>query len=140
MKTAAQAAQNWSGSSARAQSAFVAGVQSTTKDQAALAVAAQARLVQGFNDAVNSGRWARGVQRGGTGYWKSQTEAKAANYGVGFAAGANNFQAAITKIIQLEQSVVSSLPARGDINANLQRANAFALAMHQAKGTLGARA
>ena len=139
MKSAAQAAQNWSGSSARAQSAFVAGVQATTKDQAALAVAAQARLVSGFNDAVNSGRWARGVQRGGTGYWKSQTEAKAANYGVGFAAGANAFQAAITKIIQAEQSIVSSLPQRGDINANLQRANAFALGMHQLKGTLGAR-
>jgi len=139
MKTAAQAAQNWSGSAGRAQTAFVAGVQATQKDQAALAVAAQARLVQGFNDAVNSGRWARGVQRGGTGYWKSQTEAKAANYGTGFAAGASNFTAAITKILAAEQSIVSSLPARGDINANLQRANAFALAMHQQKGSLGAR-
>ena len=114
-------------------------MQSTTKDQAALAVAAQARLVQGFNDAVNSGRWARGVTRGGTGYWKAPTEAKAANFGVGFAAGANAFQAAITKIIAAEQSITSSLPARGDINANLQRANAFALGMHQLKGTLGAR-
>jgi hypothetical protein len=139
VKNAATAASNWSGSAPRAQAAFVAGVQSTTKDQAALAVAAQARLVTGFNDAVNSGRWARGVQRGGTGYWKSQTEAKAANFGTGFSAGAGNFAAAITKIIAAEQSIVSSLPARGDINANLQRANAFALGMHQLKGTLGAR-
>lgn len=139
MKNAQTAAQNWSASSARAQSAFVAGVQATQKDQAGLAVAAQARLVQGFMDAVNSGRWARGVQRGGTGYWKQQTEAKAANYGTGFAAGANNFSAAITKIIAAEQQIVNSLPARGDINANLQRANAFALGLHQLKGQLGAR-
>jgi hypothetical protein len=139
VKTAAQAAQNWSGSAGRAQTAFVAGVQATTKDQAALAVAAQARLVQGFNDAVNSGRWARGVQRGGTGYWKSQTEAKAGNFGTGFAAGANNFSLAINKIIQAEASIVNTLPARGDITANLQRANAFALGMHQLKGTLSAR-
>jgi hypothetical protein len=139
VKSATTAASNWSGSAARAQTAFVAGVQATTKDQAALAVAAQARLVQGFNDAVNSGRWARGVQRGGTGYWKSQTEAKAANFGTGFSAGAGNFAAAITKILAAENSIVSSLPARGDINANLQRANAFALGMHQLKGTLGAR-
>jgi hypothetical protein len=140
VKTAAQAAANWSGSSARAQTAFVAGVQSTQKDQAGLAVAAQARLVQGFNDAVNSGRWARGVQRGGTAYWKSQTEAKAANFGVGFAAGANAYSASAQKILAAEQSIVSSLPQRGDINANLQRANAFALGMHALKGQLGARA
>ena len=139
MKTAAQAAANWTGASTRAQAAFVAGVQATTKDQAALAVAAQARLLAGFNDAVNSGRWAAGVTRGGTPYWKQQTEAKQANYGVGYSAGAANFTAAITKIINAEQAIVSSLPARGDINANLQRANTFALALHQLKGQLGAR-
>ena len=139
MKSASQAQQNWTGAAGRAQPAWVAGIQSTQKDQAALAVAAQARLVQGFNDAVNSGRWARGVQRGGTGYWKAQSEAKAASYGLGYQTGGNNFGAAIAKIIAAEQSIVSSLPQRGDINANLQRANAFALGMHQLKGTLGAR-
>lgn len=139
MKSAATAAANWTGSQARAQTAFVAGVQGTQKDQAGLAVAAQARLVQGFMDAVNSGRWARGVQRGGTAYWKQQTEAKANNYGTGFGAGATNFSTAIGKILAAESQIVASLPARGDINANLQRANAFALSMHQLKGSLGAR-
>ena len=139
MKNAQTAAANWTGAAGRAQAAFVQGVQSTTKDQASLAVAAQARLVQGFNDAVNSGRWAAGVQRGGTAYWKQQTEAKQSNYGTGYSAGAANFNAAIQKIINAEQAIVSSLPARGDINANLQRANTFALALHQLKGQLGAR-
>ena len=139
MKNATQATANWTGAAGRAQQAFVTGVQSTTKDQASLAVAAQARLIAGFNDAVNSGRWAAGVQRGGTAYWKQQTEAKQANYGVGYSAGAGNFTAAITKIINAEQAIVSSLPARGDINQNLQRANTFALALHQLKGQLGAR-
>jgi len=139
VKNAQQAASNWTQSAGRAASAFVQGVQQTTKDQAGLAVAAQARLVQGFNDAVNSGRWAAGVQRGGTAYWKQQTEAKAANYSTGFSAGANNFQAAISKIINAEAAIISALPPRGDINANLQRANAFALALHQQKGNLGAR-
>lgn len=139
MKTAAQAAANWTASSGRAQSAFVQGVQATQKDQAALAVAAQARLVAGFNDAVNSGRWARGIQRGGTSYWKQQTEAKAGNYGTGFAAGATNFQQAIGKIIAAEQQLVSSLGPRGDINQNLDRARQFALGLHQLKGQLGAR-
>lgn len=139
MKNAADAQSNYAASSGRAQGAWVKGIQSTTKDQAALAVAAIPRMVQGFNDAANSGRIARGLQRGGTGYWKSQSEQKAGAYGLGIQNGASNFATAITKILAAEQNIVNSLPARGDINANLQRANAFALGMHQLKGTLGAR-
>jgi hypothetical protein len=133
VKTAAQAAANWSGASGRAQSAWTAGINATQKDQAQLAAAAQPRYLQGVQDAVANNRFANGVLRRGTQYWKSQSEAKAGNY-----AGSNNFQSAITKILAQEASIVSSLPSRGDINANLQRANQFALAMHQAKGTLGA--
>ena len=138
MKTAAQAAQNWSNSAGRAATAFVQGVQSTTKDQAALAVAQQATLLANFNAAVTSGRWAAGVQRRGTQYWKQQTEAKSANYSQGFTAGTQNFTSAIGKIIAAEQNLVQSLPPRGDINQNLQRANAFALGLHSLKGQLGA--
>lgn len=140
MKTAAQAAANWQGSAGRAATAFTEGVNSTTKDQAALAVAQQATLVANFNNAVNSGRWAAGVQRRGTAYWKQQTVAKAANFSQGFQAGAANFQSAIGKVIAAEQGIVGSLPPRGDINQNLQRANAFALAMHSQKGNLKAGA
>lgn len=138
MKTAQQAGQNYRDSAGRAQAAFVAGVTSTTKDQASLAVAAQSRLLTNFTSSVTSGRWAAGVQRRGTGYWKSQTEKKASNYGTGIAAGGDNFTSAIGKILAAEANIVGSLPARGDINANLQRANAFALGMHQLKGQLGA--
>jgi hypothetical protein len=138
VKTAAQAAANWSGASGRAQSAWTAGINATQKDQAQLAAAAQPRYLQGVQDAVANNRFANGVLRRGTQYWKSQSEAKAGNYATGYSAGSNNFQSAITKILAQEASIVSSLPSRGDINANLQRANQFALAMHQAKGTLGA--
>jgi hypothetical protein len=139
VKTAQQAASNWTASAGRAQAAFAEGVQNTQKDQASLAVAAQARLVANFNDAVNSGRWAQGVQRGGTAYWKQQTQAKAANFGVGFSAGASAYTAAAQKILAAEAQIVGSLPSRGDINANLQRANAFALGMHSLKGQLKGR-
>jgi len=138
VKNAQQAAQNWTNSAGRAATAFSEGVQSTTKDQAALAVAQQATLLNNFTAAVSSGRWAAGVTRRGTAYWKSQTIAKAANYSTGFTAGASNFASAIQKIISAEQGIVSALPPRGDINQNLQRANAFALAMHSQKGNLGA--
>lgn len=121
MKTAQQAAANWSASSGRATTAYTEGVRSTQKDQAGLAVAAEARLLQGFNESVSSGRWRSGVMRGGTAYWKSQTEKKATNYGTGFAAGADNFQQAITKVMNAVNGIVPSLPPRGDVNQNIQR-------------------
>jgi|SRR5579859_4472905 len=139
MKTAAQAAANWSGSSGRAITAYQDGVQSTTKDQAALAVAAGARYVAGVNDAYSSGRWAAGIQRGGTQYWKSQTVAKAGNYTTGFTAGANNYAAAAQKVMAAIAQGVSNLPPRGDINQNLQRVQSLDLYLHSLKGQLGAR-
>lgn len=139
MKTAQTAASNWSASGARAGTAYQEGVATSTKDQAALAVAAIPRMVQGFNQAANDGRIARGLTRGGTAYWKSQTQAKSANYINGFTAGGNNYSQAAAKFMPAIASIVGSLPARGDINQNLQRANALALALHSQKGNLGAR-
>lgn len=138
MKTAAQAAANWTASAGRAATAFTQGVESTQKDQAALAVAQQATLLNNFTQAVTSGRWAAGVTRRGTAYWKSQTVAKATNYSTGFQAGASNYSQASQKILSALGNIVPSLPPRGDINQNLQRANALALALHQQKGNLGA--
>ena len=77
--------------------------------------------------------------RGGTGYWKSQTEKKSANYGVGFAAGAAAQAAAIQKIMQALATGVANLPPRGDINQNIQRSASLALYLHGLKGQLGAR-
>lgn len=138
MKTAQQAGSNWSGAATRATPNFVAGVQSTQKDQAALAVAQQATLLQNFTQAVQSGRWAAGVTRRGTAYWKQQTEAKQNNYQQGYTAGANNYAAAAAKFMPAIAQGVASLPPRGDINANLQRSNSLALYMHGLKGQLGA--
>jgi hypothetical protein len=139
VKTAQAAASNWSGSAGRAQTAYTEGVNNTQKDQAALAVAAEARLLQNFQTAVTSGLWRTKVMAGGTGYWKQQTQAKAANYGVGFSAGANNYSQAAAKFIPAIGNIVAQLPPRGDINQNLQRSAALALGLHALKGQLGAR-
>ena len=138
MKSASQSVQNWTGAASRAATAWTDGIQSTTKDQAALAAAAQPRWLQGVQDAAANNRFANGVTRRGTAYWKSQSQAKAANYQVGYTAGSNNFSSAIGKILAAEANIVSSLSPRGDINANLQRAQQFALAMHGYKGQLKA--
>lgn len=138
MKTAAQAATNWSASSGRASTDYVAGITGTTKDQAALAVAAGPRYIAGVTDAYNSGRWQAGLQRGGTPYWKQQSEKKAANYTTGYSAGASNYQQAAQKVMSAIAQGVANLPPRGDINQNLQRSASLATYLHSLKGTLTA--
>ena len=138
MKTAAQAAQNWQNAAGRATTDYVAGVNSTTKDQAALAVAQQATLLNNFTQAVTSGRWAAGVTRRGTAYWKQQTEAKSQNYATGYSSGAGNYSAAAAKVMAAIAQGVANLPPRGDINQNLQRVQSLDLYLHSLKGQLGA--
>jgi hypothetical protein len=138
VKTAQQASQNWQNAAGRATTDYVAGVNATTKDQAALAVAQQATLLQNFNNAVTSGRWAAGVQRRGTAYWKTQTEKKAPNYSAGYSAGAANQASAMVKVMAAIAQGVASLPPRGDLNQNLQRVVSLDTYLHSQKGTLGA--
>lgn len=138
MKTAAQAAANWAGSAPRAQTAWQEGVQGYNGDWAGATVRQQAVMLQNLNTAVQRGDWADGINRKGTNGWKNDTLAKQANFGVGFNAGAQRQAAAIAKIIQAEQSIVSSLPPRGDFNANVQRSVSVQTQLHALKGTLGA--
>lgn len=138
MKTAAQAAANWQASAGRAQTAFTEGVQNFTGDWAGRTTAQQANLLNNFQQAVTSGRWANGVQRVGTGGWKQATQDKAANYGVGFNAGAQKQAAAAQKIMSALGNIVGSLPPRGDFNQNVQRSVAVQTQLHALKGTLGA--
>lgn len=138
MKTAQQAAQAWSGSAGRAATNYSEGVANFSGDWAGATTRQQAVMQTNWQQAVSSGRWAAGVNNTGTQGWKSATQAKTANYSTGFQAGAAKQAAAITKIMNFLGSAVPSLPQRGDVNANLQRANALALALHAQKGNLGA--
>jgi hypothetical protein len=138
VKTAQQAAANYTASAGRAQADWLAGIQGTSKDQAALAVAAGARYIQGVQEAYSSGRWAAGLNRRGTGYWKSQSEKKQSSYGTGITAGSGNYANAAAKLLPAIQNIVQSLPARGDINQNLQRSAGLALALHSQKGSFKA--
>ena len=140
MKSAATANANWTNAAARAGTAWTQGIQATTKDQAALAAAAQPAWLAGVQAAAAANRFANGVTKRGTAYWKSQSEAKAPSYGLGYTAGANNQLAAITKILNAMGPIVSGLPARGPAGSpqNLQRVAQLDNALHQLKGTLGA--
>ena len=138
MKTAQQAAQNWTNSAGRAQTEYQTGVENYNGDWAGATTRQQAAMTSNWNAAVSSGRWAAGVNSVGTNGWKSATVARIQNYGVGFQAGATKFTTAIGKIISAEQNIVNSLPPRGDYNANKNRATSFMDQMHALKGQLGA--
>lgn len=139
MKSAQQAASAWAQSAGRAATNYGEGVANYSGDWAGSTVRQQSVMQTNWQQAVSSGRWAQGVQATGTNGWKSATQSKTSNYTTGFSAGASNQAAAIAKIMQFMGSAVPSLPPRGDINQNLQRANALALALHGQKGNLGAR-
>jgi hypothetical protein len=138
VKSAQQAAEAWVSSAGRASSNWATGVQNYNGDWAGATTAQQAVMQTNWQQAVSSGRWAQGVQNRGTGGWKSATQAKAANYSVGFQAGAQRQASAIAKILNAEQNIVNSLPPRGTFEQNVQRSVAVQTALHSLKGTLGA--
>lgn len=135
VKPASAWSANWTGSSGKATTNYQAGVEAYNGDWAGATTAQQATMQANWLASVNNGTWANGVQNKGTNGWKSDTVAKMANYGVGFTAGASAYSAAASKLQPFMQNAVNSLPPRGDINANLQRSAALALALHNAKGT-----
>lgn len=52
----------------------------------------------------------------------------------GAQAAQSDFAVTLGKILQAERSIVSSLPSRGDVEANIQRSAAFIRAMAATKG------
>jgi hypothetical protein len=85
-------ADSWSGGVSGAQQKYTDGIQNTTVDVAQRAIAQQAALLANFQQAVNSGEWARRLAAKGTSGWKAAAIAKAANYGTGATAGKAAYQ------------------------------------------------
>lgn len=139
MKTAAQAAAAWVASQGRATQAYNEGVANYSGDWAGATARQEAVMLANLTQAVTSGRWRDGVNSTGTAGWKQQTQAKSANYGVGFSAGAARQAAAAQKIQQALASIVPALPARGTFEQNKIRATTLMDALHAQRGTLGAR-
>lgn len=126
---------NWTTKSAGAQQAFVDGVNNTTVDPTQRAIANQSGLLSGFNNAVNSGYWARRLAAVGKAGWQSKTIAKASNYGTGIAAGKDAYSAAMSTwlpIIDQTAAQAKNMPG-GSLGNNLARANYFATQLYNRK-------
>lgn len=138
VKPASAWASNWSGSAGKATQNYTAGVDAYSGDWVQATVSQQVTMQQNWLASLSNGTWAAGVQAKTTQGWKADTVAKQANYGVGFQAGASKYSAAAQKLQPFMASAVAALPPRGDINANLQRSNSLAMALHQNRGSFRA--
>lgn len=135
VKPASAWGQNWTASAGKASANYQTGVEAYNGDWAGATTAQQATMQSNWLAAISNGSWAAGVNARGTNGWKQATVAKMANYGTGFQAGASNYNTAAAKLQPFLVNAVASLPPRGDINANLQRSAALAMALHQAATT-----
>jgi hypothetical protein len=125
----------WQQGAGGAQQKYVDGIRNTTKDPIAAAVNASQSMLQNFQASVTSGRWQRAITAVGKAGWQAASEAKAANYGVGIAAGTTAYEQAMqTWLPRINQaaSAVQQMPS-GTLALNLARANAFATALYNAK-------
>lgn len=138
MKTAQQALQNWQNSAGTAAANWQSGINNYTGDWAGTTVNAYQNWVSGLANAQALGLWQRGVQAAGTSGWKSAAQAKAANYSTGFQAGSQEYQQAITKVMNALQTIVPALPPRGTYQQNVLRATTLMDNLHALKGQLSA--
>lgn len=135
MADLAQTVQRWAESAGTAQTRYSEGVQATQVDVVGRAVAAEAKLLSGFQQAVSSGYWRRRISEVGTPGWKAATVAKASNYATGIAAGRDRYQQAMQTwlpIIQSAAAQVQSMP-NNSFQDSLNRMTAYATALHNAK-------
>lgn len=130
---AQQLADKWSRRLQAAGPDIAAGVDRTTKDPGALAAAAKPLWVAKMADPATANAWATNVAKVGAASWKDAMKNK----------GIPRLQTGVARAVQTKiprwTSLLSAVDAavadanahpRGDINANLQRANTFALSMH----------
>lgn len=129
--TADQVAAKWNTNAGAASQYWVSGVQSVTVSPG-LAAAAQADI-WAANVAAAKQKWQTKLSNMSLQSWQSMTVAKGqARYAAGVTAAQSKYQSAITKVLAAEKSIVSSLPARGNVEANIARSAAFQRAMSAA--------
>ena len=135
MADLAQTVSRWKEAASLGQQRFTEGVQATTVDVVGRAIAQQQKLVQNFNQAVQSGRWANKLSAKGTAGWKAATLAKASNYSTGIQAGEQAYQQAMQTWLPIIQSAAASVQTMPSttIQDSVARVSAFITALRNAK-------
>lgn len=128
MPSAAEAAARWAQALPAAQQKYIAGVQAVTVAPGQLA--ARAAATWAANTAAAQPKFARNSAAVTLQDWQNATANKGAQR---LASGAQQAQpkmeAALSRLFPAIQQAVSSLPPRGDLEANINRMAQFARAM-----------
>lgn len=115
---AATVVAKWQARTQAASQDYVDGARNTTKDPTALAVAAGQRYISQVQEAFNSGRWARGLQRAGKAGWLAGVEGKGAqNFSNGVANATDKAMTAFTRLLAYEANVQNQVNAMPNITA-----------------------
>lgn len=110
------------------------GIARVQGNPAQKAIQAKDRCLSGFTDAITSGRWEAGLSKVTESSWKQAATEK------GAPALATSARVAQEKVARAEaemgpvrESIKSSLPPRGTIEENLERARQMAMKMHESR-------
>lgn len=134
MKTASQSSQKFVERAGAATQDYVAGAQSTSKDQAAAAIAGAGNYAAGVQAAITAKRYEKGLQESGKAGWlKGVTEKGAERFASGVASGASKYATNSGKY-DGARGAAAALP-RGPkgSEANYNRAKAVGQALRKLK-------
>jgi hypothetical protein len=132
MPSASDAAATWAQKFGASGTKWAAGVNGVTVAPGQLA--ARAKQLWLTNTTAAADRFAANSAKVSLQDWQSTTVAKGQpRLASGAAAAQPKVEAAFAKLFPAIQNAVNALPPRGDIEANINRAGAFARAMHAYK-------
>ena len=132
MKNPSDVAAKWSRNLSSSSASIQSGVQAVNVAPTQLAARQQDAYLQGVQNAVNSGKWAAGLNRVSLGDWQNAMITKGIpRIQQGATTGkpaVENFMGQLLPFIQTQQRALASMP-RGGLEANLNRMTTFARAM-----------
>lgn len=108
-KTLAQVTQKWAQNASGAQGAYVDGINGTTVDPTARAIANEQGYLSGVQASV--GLWRQNLAAVGIQGWKQASVAKAGNYGTGIQAGLPKYQRGMQTWLPIIQSTAAAAKA-----------------------------
>jgi len=138
MRSASESSQKFVERASAASSDYGSGVQNTSKDQAAAAIAAKGNYAAGVQAAITGDRYAKGLSKSGNSGWKEGVAKKGVNrFAEGVSASANKYAENSGKY-DGARNAAASLPrgVKGS-EANFLRSKTVGLALRKQKvGTI----
>ena len=133
-KSAAESAQKFVERAGAASGDYVQGAQSTTKDQAAAAIAGKANWQAGIQAAITAGRYEKGLQASGKQGWlKGVTDKGANRFAEGVASGASKYATNSGKYDNARSAAVSLPRGPKGSEQNFARSKAVGQALRKQK-------